>query len=125
MSDACPFCNLPRERIIFESEWFCVIRDGFPVTELHTLIIPRRHVPSFFDLNDIELSTLPEVIHSQRTGILEQDQSVTGFNIGINDGQDAGQTIFHCHIHLIPRRKEDTPNPRGGVRGVIPNRQTY
>ena len=102
-----------------------VIRDLFPVTDLHTLIIPKRHAETYFDLSDVELDEMQGVLRRQREVILEQDEMVTGFNIGINSGEDAGQTVFHCHIHLIPRRKGDVPEPRGGVRGVIPGKQRY
>ena len=97
----------------------------YPVTDLHSLIIPTRHVSSYFDLTDQELTELPRVIVDIKDSLLEIDRKISGFNIGINDGKDAGQTIFHCHIHLIPRRKNDVSSPRGGVRGVIPDKQSY
>lgn len=121
----CIFCDLEKERIIEESRYYFVIHDLFPVSHLHTLIIPKHHVHTYFDLNNLELMELPNVLREQRSSLLKQDKSITGFNIGINVGEDAGQTIFHCHIHLIPRRKGDVEDPRGGVRGVIPNKQKY
>ena len=121
----CIFCTLEKSRIFDETEFYYVIRDAFPVSELHTLVIPKRHSETYFDLSKDELSDLPEILKRHRDLILREDRNVTGFNIGINVGEDAGQTIFHCHIHLIPRRKGDLENPRGGVRGVIPNKRIY
>ena len=124
MSD-CVFCTIDKKRIIFKDELFFVIRDIYPVTNLHTLIIPKRHIISFFDLVEDEKIKLNKIIEEQRTLLLSEDISITGFNIGVNDGEDAGQTVMHCHIHLIPRRKGDVKNPRGGVRGGIPEMQGY
>tara|TARA_B100000242_G_C42709250_1_gene331586 strand:+ start:189 stop:563 length:375 start_codon:yes stop_codon:yes gene_type:complete len=121
----CVFCNIETKRIIKTFDYFFVIRDMYPVTDLHSLIIPTRHVSSYFDLTDQELTELPRVIVDIKDSLLEIDRKISGFNIGINDGKDAGQTIFHCHIHLIPRRKNDVSSPRGGVRGVIPDKQSY
>ena len=121
----CVFCNIEKKIIIKTFDHFFVIRDMYPVTDLHSLIIPTRHVSSYFDLTDQELTELPRVIVDIKDSLLEIDRKISGFNIGINDGKDAGQTIFHCHIHLIPRRKNDVSSPRGGVRGVIPDKQSY
>jgi ATP adenylyltransferase len=101
------------------------IRDGFPVTEGHTLVIPKRHVEDYFGLTQDELVACDELLRVSKEQIQNQDASVTGFNIGINAGESAGQTIFHCHLHLIPRRTGDVVDPRGGVRGVIPGKQKY
>ena len=122
---SCIFCNIESERIIDETNLFVVIRDIFPVTSLHTLIIPKRHVASYFELNSDELNEMQTLLKAHKERISEKDGSESAFNIGINIGEDAGQTIFHCHIHLIPRRKSDTENPRGGVRGVIKEKQQY
>lgn len=124
-SPDCPFCELPSERIVSENELALAFRDGFPVTEHHTLVIPKRHVSDYFDLFQPERNAMQALMEEQRTAILGIDPSVTGFNVGINAGADAGQTIFHCHMHLIPRRKGDVAEPRGGVRGVIPAKQKY
>jgi diadenosine tetraphosphate (Ap4A) HIT family hydrolase len=97
------------------------IRDVFPVTLLHTLVIPRRHVADFFGLTPEEREACSDLIQRLRDDILQQDPQVEGFNIGTNAGEVAGQTIFHCHVHLIPRRRGDVPDPRGGVRMVIPH----
>jgi len=125
MISDCIFCNINLDRIIQKSQYFNVIRDMYPVTNLHTLIIPNRHIVSFFDLIEDEKRKLNQIIEEQRTLLLSEDISITGFNIGVNDGEDAGQTVMHCHIHLIPRRKGDVKNPRGGIRGVIPEMQGY
>jgi diadenosine tetraphosphate (Ap4A) HIT family hydrolase len=124
-SEGCAFCELPAERIIAENELALAFRDGFPVTEHHTLIIPKRHVSDFFDLFQPERNAMQALMEQQRALILQIDPTVTAFNVGINAGADAGQTIFHCHMHLIPRRKGDVEEPRGGVRGVIPAKQKY
>ena len=121
----CVFCNIEDSSKIYEDEFFFIIRDGFPVTSLHTLFITQRCIDSYFDLTDNELNRLQKLIKEQKNLILKEDSSVTGFNIGINVGIDAGQTVMHTHIHLIPRRKGDMENPRGGVRGVIPEKQSY
>ncbi len=123
--DGCQFCDLPPARIVAKNELALAFRDGFPVTEHHTLIIPKRHVPDYFDLFQPERNAMQALMAGQRTSILEIDPTVTGFNMGVNAGADAGQTIFHCHIHLIPRRSGDVEEPRGGVRGVIPSKQKY
>ena len=121
----CLFCEIPTERIIEENELAYVIRDGFPVTNLHSLIIPKRHIASYFDLGKSEVNACNRLLEETKVKIQAVDNMVKGFNVGINIGEDAGQTIFHCHIHLIPRRKNDIENPKGGVRGVIPEKQKY
>lgn len=121
----CVFCNLPSERIINEYKHFYVIRDLYPVTYLHSLVIPKRHIVSYFECNQDEYNEIPIVLSTQKTELTLTDETITGFNIGMNIGEDAGQTVFHFHIHVIPRRKGDADNPRGGVRGVIPNKQGY
>ena len=123
--DKCIFCNLDHKRIISSSNFFHIIRDSFPVSDLHTLIIPKRHAETYFDLDEDETGELSKVLKIERQKILEMDVTVKAFNIGINAGEESGQTIFHCHIHFIPRRKGDVKDPRGGVRGVIPNKQKY
>jgi ATP adenylyltransferase len=121
---SCAFCEIPPERIIFETELAYAIRDVYPVTALHTLIIPKRHSPDYFALGRSETNGCGELILKAKRDIEEKDQNVCGFNIGINNGEAAGQTVFHCHMHLIPRRKGDVANPRGGVRRVIPRPET-
>ena len=121
----CIFCNIDERRILFSQDEVFVIRDKFPVTSLHTLIIPRKHICSYFELSDLAMDNFSKILKKCRDGLLKEDPSISGFNVGINDGVDAGQTVMHCHIHIIPRRNGDTKNPRGGVRGVIPEKQNY
>lgn len=121
----CLFCNIEEDRIVHEYKHFYVIRDAFPVTPLHSLIITKRHVVSYFQCSKEEHDEIPIILDTQKTELKILDNSITGFNIGMNIGEDAGQTIFHCHIHIIPRRQGDTTNPRGGVRGVIAEKQKY
>lgn len=124
-SDPCLFCSLSRHKILAENELTYAIRDNYPVTEGHTLIIPKRHVEDYFGLSKEELSACDSLLHFMRNEIIKQNPNVKGFNIGINSGAVAGQTIFHCHIHLIPRRQGDVENPRGGVRHLIPGKGSY
>ena len=121
----CIFCEMPSERVIAENELAYAILDAFPVTEGHTLIIPKRHVSDFFSLYQPERNAMQRLLEEQRQNILNADSTVTGFNIGNNVGEDAGQTVMHCHTHLIPRRRGDVEEPRGGVRGVIAEKQKY
>jgi len=121
----CVFCNLDESRIEIENDLALSFKDLYPVTNGHTLVIPKRKVQSFFDLTEEETVAMFELLHLQKEDLKNKDSSITGFNIGINDGEDAGQTIMHCHIHLIPRRSGDMEDPRGGVRGVIPEKQSY
>ena len=123
--NTCLFCNIENERIIAKNDLAYAVRDGFPVTELHTLIIPKRHVEDYFGLTQEELLACDELIRSLKDEIMDSDSSVDAFNIGMNAGESAGQTIFHCHIHLIPRRTGDVENPRGGVRHLIPGKGNY
>jgi ATP adenylyltransferase len=122
---SCIFCELDASRIIAENELCLAITDGYPVTEHHTLVIPKRHVADYFDLYQPERNAIDHMLQKQRTAILALDSTVTGFNVGINAGKSAGQTVFHVHVHLIPRRDGDVVDPKGGVRGVIPSKQKY
>lgn len=123
---SCLFCSTEiRPRIIEENGTVFAILDHFPVTESHSLIIPVRHTPDWFSMTSLERSHAEELLRILKSRIAEKDPSVTGFNIGMNCGRSAGQTILHAHIHLIPRRDGDSKNPRGGVRGVIPERMSY
>lgn len=125
MSDrVCPFCTLPQERIIKSNDSGIVILDGFPVSPGHILIIPRRHIASFFDLTDDERNNLMLLLEEAKN-LNDEELRPAGYNIGINDGPVAGQTIPHLHIHLIPRYTGDCKDPRGGVRWVIPERADY
>ena len=125
MDNICPFCKAESEReIIASSSLSVAFFDGFPVSPGHALIIPKRHVSSFFDLSQEERQDLLNLANSVKQ-IVEERYHPDGYNIGINVGEAAGQSIFHVHMHLIPRYKGDVPNPRGGVRGVIPSKQNY
>ena len=121
----CPFCNPDSEReLIVESATAFAIYDKFPVNDGHALIIPKRHCADYFDLSFKEQSACIFMINKVKE-IVVQRFKPDGFNIGINIGEEAGQTVHHVHIHLIPRFKGDVDDPRGGVRGVIPNKQKY
>lgn len=120
--EGCVFCSIPKDHLIAENELAFVIRDKYPVTKLHTLIIPKRHVETFFEMDQIEVKACVQLINKLKLNIEDADNAVEGFNIGINNGQSAGQEICHCHIHLIPRRKGDVDDPTGGVRHVIPGK---
>lgn len=121
----CDFCGIDPNRVESESDYCFAVLDEFPVSPLHTLVIPKRHVTSYFELEPPEVNAIHGMLEEQRDKIRLQDQSISGFNVGFNDGKDAGQTIFHAHVHLIPRREGDVAEPRGGVRGVIPQNRNY
>lgn len=121
---SCFLCNLPPERIIDECPLTVTIRDGFAVSPGHTLIVTKRHAPTYFDLTSEELAAVSAAIQKAKAGIDEAYQP-DGFNIGINCGEWAGQSIPHLHVHLIPRYKGDVEDPKGGVRWVIPQRADY
>tara|TARA_B110001452_G_scaffold53145_1_gene40575 strand:- start:232 stop:627 length:396 start_codon:yes stop_codon:yes gene_type:complete len=122
----CIFCNKKNYQLLSSSKYFFIIRDtAYPVTKHHTLIITHRHISDFFDLTDEELNDLSKILKIQKKELLELDEKISAFNVGVNIGKDAGQSIMHCHIHLIPRRKGDVEDPKGGVRGVIPSKQKY
>jgi diadenosine tetraphosphate (Ap4A) HIT family hydrolase len=120
----CLFCNLPDNRIIASSPLALVIRDAYPVSPGHTLIIPKRHMGSFFETTTEERLELLNLLDQAQLDLLKEFDP-TAFNIGINDGVAAGQTIAHVHIHLIPRYINDRPDPRGGVRWIIPDKAKY
>ena len=125
----CKFCDIqdgyPDDRLIGENELAYAIIDRFPATALHSLVIPKRHVADLFDLDESELRAMLGLLAEIRTYILGEDASVEGFNVGANCGVAAGQSIFHVHLHLIPRRQGDVEDPRGGVRSVIPHKRPY
>ena len=124
-NNPCIFCNVKKQDIVYENEYSFVSYDPYPVSKFHSLIIPKRHIRNFFDLNEKELNACNQLIKRIKSKIENEDKLVDGFNLGINAGSVAGQTIMHCHIHLIPRRRGDVENPQGGVRGVIPLKQHY
>lgn len=118
----CPFCTIAD--YILQNDDAFAIYDKYPVNQGHTLIIPKRHVSDFFDLTSEERNAIDDLLFRSREK-LQEGLSPDGFNIGVNCGEAAGQTIFHVHVHLIPRFKEDLDDPRGGVRGVIPHKRIY
>jgi diadenosine tetraphosphate (Ap4A) HIT family hydrolase len=120
----CAFCTLPASRVIDSSQQGLVIRDGFPISQGHTLIIPRRHTGSFFDLVADERTELLTLLDRAKA-VLDAEFAPQGYNIGINDGVAGGQTVPHLHIHLIPRYNGDCPDPRGGVRWIVPEKADY
>ena len=124
MDPDCPFCTLPEDRITAKSDLILTIRDAFPVSPGHTLIIPRRHVASVFDLDLMEKAALLGALEEAKK-VLDREFSPACYNIGVNDGKAAGQTISHVHVHLIPRYEGDSKDPRGGVRWVFPERAKY
>ena len=126
VQEDCIFCKKINCKILKQLKYFFIIRDtAYPVTEHHTLIITNRHISDFFELSDEENIELNQILKDQKMELKDLDSNISGFNVGVNIGKDAGQSIMHCHIHLIPRRKGDVEDPRGGVRGVIPERQKY
>lgn len=120
----CLFCRLETNRIRLESEFALAFLDGFPVTQGHTLVIPRQHVASLFELPAEEQAAVWALV-AQVRGLLLEELHPDGFNVGVNDGTAAGQTLMHAHIHVIPRRHGDVADPRGGVRWVIPDTAEY
>lgn len=125
MDKNCPFCKAESTREIIASSLLSIaFFDGFPVSPGHALIIPRRHVASLFDLTKDEKQDMINLAESVRI-IIDEKYHPDGYNLGVNVGEAAGQSIFHVHMHVIPRYKGDVPNPRGGVRGVIPDKQNY
>jgi diadenosine tetraphosphate (Ap4A) HIT family hydrolase len=121
----CPFCQpIPKERILCESATLLSFSDGFPVAQGHTLVIPKRHVASLFDLSESEYQKIWVHVMDMRT-LLADKFHPAGFNIGVNDGRAAGQTVIHAHIHIIPRYEGDLDDPRGGIRWVLPAKAKY
>jgi diadenosine tetraphosphate (Ap4A) HIT family hydrolase len=121
---SCLFCNPPAGRVFLRDDLVYGLWDGYPVSPGHALLIPFRHVPTWFDVNDEERLTLMRAVDAARA-IIEKDHRPDGYNIGMNCGAAAGQTIFHLHVHLIPRYLGDAADPRGGVRNAIPGKGNY
>jgi diadenosine tetraphosphate (Ap4A) HIT family hydrolase len=124
-NNPCLFCNINESGLAKENNLAYASYDTFPVSEGHCLIIPKRHVKDYFDLSNEEIIACNDLIRGIKNEIIKKDSSVKGFNIGSNAGKISGQSILHCHIHLIPRRAGDVENPQGGVRSVIPSKQHY
>ena len=121
----CLFCTTKKEDIIEENEFAYATFDSYPISSKHCLIVPKRHIKDYFELNENEVTGCDQLIKIIKNQIEKDDKTVKGFNIGVNSGKVAGQSIMHCHIHLIPRREGDVENPQGGVRGIIPSKQHY
>jgi len=124
MSSACPFCSPPPDRVIFEGELVIGLWDGFPVSPGHALIVPKRHVADWFEATAEEQAELWSAVEAVRK-LIEQNHQPDGYNVGFNCGRAAGQTVFHLHLHVIPRYEGDMEDPRGGVRHVIPDKACY
>ena len=124
-NNPCLFCNTKESGFTLQNELAYASYDTYPVSEHHCLIIPKRHVLEYFELTDDELLACNNLVKLVKEEILKKDTNVKGFNLGTNAGKIAGQSIMHCHIHLIPRREGDVENPQGGVRSVIPTKQHY
>ena len=120
----CPFCDLEKSRILLESKFATAFFDAFPVAEGHTLVVPKRHVASLFDLTEVEQAAVWMLVAMVRAKLMAE-QKPDGFNVGVNDGPAAGQTVMHAHVHVIPRRKGDVADPRGGVRWIVPGKAQY
>ncbi len=125
LNNPCLFCDIKKSGCAYENELAYASYDSYPVTEHHCLIIPKRHIKDYFDLSNDELVACNEIIQIIKKEIIKKDPTVKGFNLGTNIGKVSGQSILHCHLHLIPRREGDVDNPQGGVRSVIPNKQHY
>lgn len=121
----CEFQIGNRGRIVQENALAYAVRDAFPVASGHTLIVSKRHVADYFGLTLDEVYAVNEMLHGQQKLLREADPSIEAYNIGMNCGEVAGQTVLHCHVHLIPRRMGDSEDPRGGVRHVIPGKGAY
>lgn len=123
-STSCPFCPPPAERVAASNELAVAIRDGYPVSPGHTLVIPKRHVASLADVRPDEAKALWMLLAEVRVR-LDAALKPDGYNVGVNDGRAAGQTVMHLHVHLIPRFLGDRADPRGGIRWVIPEKAGY
>tara|TARA_B100001093_G_C26403005_1_gene832097 strand:- start:248 stop:652 length:405 start_codon:yes stop_codon:yes gene_type:complete len=124
-NNPCIFCKTNQNELIFENDLAYASSDSYPVSQFHSLVVPKRCIENYFELNEKEILACNDLIKKLKKKIISEDKSVEGFNIGTNAGKVAGQSIFHCHIHVIPRRKGDVDNPQGGIRSVIPLKQHY
>ena len=124
-NNPCLFCNTKESGFTLENELAYASYDTYPVSKYHCLIIPKRHIKDFFELTDDELVACNDLIKKVKKEVTKKDPNIDGFNLGTNIGKASGQSILHCHFHLIPRRLGDVENPQGGVRSVIPNKQHY
>lgn len=120
----CPFCSPSSGQLVAEHPLAVVVRDAFPLTPGHSLVIPRRHVASFFDCTAEERAAMMELLDAAKA-VLDREHRPAGYNLGLNNGRVAGQTVMHVHLHLIPRYTGDAVDPRGGVRWIFPERAAY
>ena len=124
-NNPCLFCDIKKSGCAYENKLAYASYDSYPVSENHCLVIPKRHIKDYFDLTNEELLACNELIKIVKNEIINKDETVRGFNLGTNIGKVSGQSIKHCHFHLIPRREGDVENPQGGIRSVIPDKQHY
>ena len=124
-NNPCLFCNINQSGSVHENDFAYTSYDSYPVSKYHCLLIPKRHIKDYFDLSNEELIACNNLIKIIKKEIINKDKTVKGFNLGTNIGKISGQSIMHCHFHLIPRREGDVEFPQGGVRSVIPQKQHY
>ena len=124
MATGCPFCVVGRDEILIAHPLAFARRDSYPITNGHTLIIPQRHTVSFFDTTEEERKAMLALLDQAKV-LLDREHKPDGYNIGINDGQAAGQTVMHLHIHIVPRCRGDKADPRGGIRALFPEKAAY
>jgi diadenosine tetraphosphate (Ap4A) HIT family hydrolase len=123
-ASACPFCEVPPERIIAATQSVLALYDGFPVSPGHALVVPRRHVASWKEVSPGEKAAIWQMVDELR-GLITDRYRPSAFNVGFNDGAAAGQTVMHFHVHVIPRYAGDAADPRGGIRWVLPDKAVY
>jgi diadenosine tetraphosphate (Ap4A) HIT family hydrolase len=121
---SCPFCTMPQENIVLENELAKAFYDKYPVQKGHLLIVPKRHVATYFDATEEEITAIHQLIRKGKE-IIDDEFLPDGYNIGVNVGECGGQTVMHLHFHLIPRYEGDIEDPRGGIRKAIPNLVPY
>ena len=124
-NNPCLFCDIKKSGVVHENDLAYASYDTYPVSRYHCLIIPKRHIKDFFELTNEELVACNDLVKKVKNEVIKKDPNIEGFNLGTNIGKVSGQSILHCHLHLIPRRSGDVENPQGGVRSVIPNKQHY
>ena len=125
LNDPCIFCNPKEDEILAENEYAQIIKDNSPVSDGHCLVVPKRHIKTLFEATAEENAAFFELIQTSKEIILKQGFTPDGYNIGCNNDVAAGQSVFHLHIHVIPRYLGDVENPKGGIRGVIPKNASY
>jgi diadenosine tetraphosphate (Ap4A) HIT family hydrolase len=121
---SCPFCTLPKKEILLENDQAFAFFDKYPVQTGHLLIVPKRHIETYFDASMAEVAAIHALLHEGKQ-MLDVKYKPDGYNIGVNVGEFGGQTVMHLHVHLIPRYQGDMEDPRGGIRKAIPNLVPY